>query len=390
MRGWRAVLAAALGVVVLFVSSRPVQFLALLYLVVLGLSWAYSRLTARYVVAGRKREVLRAQRFEPIEITLVVENRCPLPVPTLSVMDTPNHFFASEPGYFLIALRGGERKILRYTLESQSRGEYTLGPVVLKGSDPLGLFPWNKRYAERQRLVVYPEILPLRLESRSGLPAGNIRARSPIYEDVTRYSSLREYLPGDDLRRISWKASARTGRLTSMAYLPMLYAPVLILLNLMEEDYPLRYRSHRLERAITLAASLVVHFLGLGQEIGLLAAASLPGGGGLPAAAIRGTAAHATELLELLARVEAAREPMDFTQLPAASGMEVPVRTRVVAITPALSVAQAGRLAALRRAGCAVEVFLVGGESAHIPEEVAPTLPVHKVSDYGQELLLHE
>ena len=117
-------------------------------------------------------------------------------------------------------------------------------------------------------------------QTNEGLPAGSIRVDNPVYEDVTRYRSLREYLPGDSLRRVNWKASAKTGQLFVMDYLPLLHAPVLILLNLNSGDYPIRHRYHRIERAATLAASLVVHFLSLRQEIGLIASARRGPGGG--------------------------------------------------------------------------------------------------------------
>jgi uncharacterized protein (DUF58 family) len=217
------ILLVLLLIAVLFFPLLILQFLALLYICVIGFSYLYARITARYVTVRRKNRILRTHRFEPLEITLIVENRSFLPVSFLNVADQQNTFFASEPGNFLVKLRPGERRNLSYSIESQHRGQYTVGPAVIQGSDPLGFFPFRTQAAESQTLIVYPEVLPLALPGSEGLPVGAIRVENPIYEDITRYRSLREYLPGDSLRRVNWKASAKAGKLFVMDYLPLLH-----------------------------------------------------------------------------------------------------------------------------------------------------------------------
>jgi uncharacterized protein (DUF58 family) len=210
---------------------------------------------------------------------------------------------------------------------------------------------------------------------------------NPIYEDITRYRSLRDYLPGDTLRRVNWKASAKTGKLFVTDYLPLLHAPVLILLNLRTQDYPLRYRYHRIERAATLAASLVIHFLALRQEIGLIACASLEEGETVPAVDIRGTHEHATTLLELLARIEPAEGGGDFSEYLFSSGLEVPVRTRVEVITPGLVELDLARLRRIKEKGCTVEIFLFGDQVQTYREKYGREFAILPVQDFGNELV---
>jgi uncharacterized protein (DUF58 family) len=378
---------ALLLVLVLFFPLRILQFVALLYIGVIGLSYLYSRILRRYVSVRRKDRVLRTHRFEALEITLIVENRSFLPVAYLDVADQQNTFFASEPGNFLIKLRSGECKTLSYSIESQKRGQYTVGPALIQGSDPLGFFPFRIQASESQTLIVYPEVLPLSLFNSEGLPAGNIRVENPVYEDMTRYRSLREYLPGDSLRRVNWKASAKTGQLFVTDYLPRLHAPVLILLNLNSQDYPMRFRYHRIERAATLAASLVVHFLSLRQEIGLIASAHLEGDEMMPAAEIRGSHGHATTLLEMLGKMEPARGGPDFSELLFTSGIELPVRTRVEVITPVLRPLDLIRLRQLRENSCTVELFVLGEQLQSAGELCGQEFPIFSVQDFGSELI---
>jgi uncharacterized protein (DUF58 family) len=381
------VLLALLLILALFFPLRILQFLALLYICAIVFSYLYSRITARYVTVRRKNRILRTHRFEPLEITLIVENRSFLPVSFLNVVDQQNTFFSSEPGNFLVKLKPGERKNLSYSIESQHRGQYTVGPAVIQGSDPLGFFPFRTRAAESQALIVYPEVLPLSLPNAEGLPVGTIRVENPVYEDITRYRSLREYLPGDSLRRVSWKASAKAGKLFVMDYLPLLHAPVLILLNLNRRDYPLRLRHHRIERAATLAASLIVHFLSLRQEIGLIAAGRLQGEEGIPFAEIRGTHGHATTLLEMLGRMESAADGPDFSELPFTSAVELPVRTRLLVITPVLGQIDVNRLRQIRERGCTVELFIPGEQLQAAGELCGGEFSIFPVQDFGHELI---
>jgi len=385
----RAPLSFFLIAVLLFFPFRILQIISLLYLAVLGVSFALSRLAAGSLVVRRHDLLLRAHRFDPLQIVLTIENRSPLPIPGVSLIDTIGPLFSREPGKFVIRLRPWEKRRISYTIESQHRGEYSVGPAALLGSDPLGFFPWRQSYGEVERLIIYPEVLPLRLPLSTGLPAGNVRSQDRLYEDLTRYRSLREYVPGDDARKISWKVSARLGSLHTMEYVPFLFAPVLILMNMNAEDYPFRFRSLWVERSTVLAASLVMHFFSLGQEIGLIASAAVKGERGLPVARISGAPGHAAAILEMLARMDVSRGPGDFTRLLYASGVDIPVRTHIKVITPLLTDAQHAFLREVKQKGNAVELFLMGGDALAPRELLTREFPLFVVSEYGNELIDH-
>ena len=387
MKTIRLPLSLLLISVLLFLPIRILQIISLLYLAALGVSFAYSRFMAGALVVHRHDLLLRAHRFDPIQIVLAIENKSPLPVPGISLVDTIGPLFSREPGKFVFRLRPWEKKRISYTIESQHRGEYSVGPAALLCSDPLGFFPWRRSYGEVERLIIYPEVLPLRLPLSSGLPAGNVRSPDRRYEDPTRYRSLREYIPGDDARKISWKVSARLGSLHTMEYVPFLFAPVLILVNLNSDDYPFRFRSLWLERAAVMAASLVMHFYSLGQEIGLIASASLKKEGAVPVARISSSPGHAAAILEMLARMDVSRDSGDFTRLLFSSGVNIPVRTHIKVVTPSLTDMQRAFLREVKLKGNEVELFLLGGNALAPSETLAQEFPLYVVSEYGSELI---
>ncbi|MBI4305779.1 MAG: DUF58 domain-containing protein [Chloroflexi bacterium] len=94
------------------------------------------------------------------------------------------------------------------------RGEYNLGPLVIRSADPFGIFPQEIRLAEARKLRVFPRIIELpdfilQATEISGEHAR--RRRSPILSPEV--SSVREYQPGDAISRIHWPSTARTARL---------------------------------------------------------------------------------------------------------------------------------------------------------------------------------
>lgn len=99
-----------------------------------------------------------------------------------------------------------------YTVQPPHRGRFQFGPVDVRCWRPGGWLLRQVRIKADESAAVYPDVLAIKrydLTLRRGmrLMLGLRRARPP--GATTAFAGLREYLPGDDVRRISWKASAR-------------------------------------------------------------------------------------------------------------------------------------------------------------------------------------
>ena len=395
--------------VVLFAPPPPMRILAAGLLAIRALAVAYLLIVRAGVTARRGEPLVHANRYTPFTCTLTVRNRTPLPIHFLTVADRIGSFAARQPAQFVVGLGPWEERSFSYELEGRERGEYQLGPVDLVGTDAFGFFPWRAQVSCYQRVIVYPNIYALDLHHKRGLPSGSLKVLNKLYEDVTRYRSLREYQPGDEPKRINWKASARMGALFSMEYVPSIYFPVLVLLNLTADDYPLVQRAHLVERAIEAAASLVFYFVGIGQEVGLVttgrigqttggdtaeAAAADDDSGAIAGAAytvepVRAGYAHAAHLLEQLARVSAVtgEQAANFVDVVQRGGVSVASGSRVAVVTPPLKEQQRAGLLALRRRGYDVEVFLVSTHQARREDLQVEGLTSHTVGGYGRELV---
>lgn len=101
----------------------------------------------------------------------------------------------------------------RYRLPTERRGTVDVGPMLLVRGDPLGLARRVRECGAVESLLVRPRTVALPV-----LPAGRTHhlegPTSDTAEDGTlTFHSLREYVLGDDLRRVHWRSSARTGTL---------------------------------------------------------------------------------------------------------------------------------------------------------------------------------
>lgn len=110
-------------------------------------------------------------------------------------------------------LRAGGSQELHYALPTTRRGRITVGPLRLERTDPLGLARRIRSYGSADTLVVRPRVCLLPV-----LPSGKAHHVEGPTSDTAddgslTFHALREYVLGDDLRRVHWRSTARTGTL---------------------------------------------------------------------------------------------------------------------------------------------------------------------------------
>jgi uncharacterized protein (DUF58 family) len=370
-----------------FAPAASFRVIAAAVLLVTLVAFLSTRLAARLVSVRRETDVLRVNRSQPFAVRLVVESRWPLPLVDILVTDAPGGLRTVDPTTFLLQLGPMERRVVSWTAEAHERGAFTVGPVHVAGPAAFGLGGWARTERAVLEVIAYPAAFPLALAHRPGLPSGNVAVASRLYEDVTRFRSIREYVSGDEPRRISWKVSARLGRLATVEYSPAISVPTLVLLDLAAPHYPVARRYALLERAIEVAASLVTHFTELKQQVGLIASGAVGEGGAWLAVPLRAGADHAMGILEALALVRPSADPVPLVELALRSGVGIPAGTRICAVVPPLSAEAGASLHALRRRGHAVEAFFLVGDAARSLDTSLAGAVSHEVTESGTELL---
>jgi uncharacterized protein (DUF58 family) len=119
-----------------------------------------------------------------------------------------------SPRFVVDRLPAGATAKLRYRLDGGRRGRHVLGPLRLRLMDPFGLVERNAVGADSAALLVVPRVRPLgRGGPAGGQGGGGEGSRRTISVHGEDDVSVREYRHGDDLRKVHWRATARTGEL---------------------------------------------------------------------------------------------------------------------------------------------------------------------------------
>jgi uncharacterized protein (DUF58 family) len=214
-RGWCSLGAGAgLWLVALFVGSPDLHavaagLIALPLLAVMFVRWSR-------VAIDVHRSLSQARVFPgaKVVVTLRVENRGRAILPFLLLQDAVPPSVGRPARLVVTGIPPQNTQTVSYSIVCRRRGLFDVGPLQLMFSDPFGLARAPIRTQAVSELVVYPEvedIEPWRLGIQ-GQGAGESAARH-LHRSAAEFYTMREYVTGDDLRRIHWPSVARTGQL---------------------------------------------------------------------------------------------------------------------------------------------------------------------------------
>ena len=117
--------------------------------------------------------------------------------------------------YTLLYMRPWQEVSFEYTLKLPLRGHYHLGPVKMRVKDAFDLF-YNERIEESiHSFSVFPEIEILEEQVITSRAPKLLSGAMPlnVIGTGTEFYSLREFVPGDSLRSVNWKALAKKGKM---------------------------------------------------------------------------------------------------------------------------------------------------------------------------------
>jgi len=198
-------------------------------------------------------------------------------------------------------LHVGPRQTVTATavLTARARGEAVLEGVRVSSAFPFGLFRKSITCAHPQSILVHPRVLPLRRDALRELMSGShigwrSHNRKGPGED---FFGLRDYRPGDAVRSIAWKRTARTGEPVVRDHAAPHSGALVVVLNLNGADEEAN------ESAISLAASIAAEALRAGMDVGLE----------VPSHGVRvepeSSARQRTVILSALARIDLSETP---------------------------------------------------------------------------------
>lgn len=216
-RGW-TLAGAASGLIVAgrLLGAAELSVLGVITVSLLFAAWLWVRSRKRAVRVERSVHPHRVHVGGDARVDIEVDDPGPADSPQLMLTDVFDG--GRRAARFLVpSLRRGQRARAAYRVPTNRRGRYTLGPISLTVTDPFGLARRSWPAGAADEVTICPRVHELR--PPPGAP-GRLRSASPFAVrfhapavDGEEFLTLREYEVGDDLRRIHWRSTARTGEL---------------------------------------------------------------------------------------------------------------------------------------------------------------------------------
>lgn len=215
-RGW-SLLGAAAGLLVAarLLGTPELAAFGLASLVLLGLGTL--RVRSLHPALAVTREVRPARLHVGGEgrVDLLVTNTWSHSTPVLPVTEALGDSRRAAR-LLLPRLLPGQGARAAYRVPTTRRGRYSIGPLLVDISDPFGLTHRARRVGAADQITVCPrvrDILPPPDAAGARVAAAeSVRAHAPTPEG-DEFLTLRDYEVGDDLRKVHWKSTARTGEL---------------------------------------------------------------------------------------------------------------------------------------------------------------------------------
>ncbi len=153
------------------------------------------------------------------KIELSVSGECTIPQITIA-LDLPGSIVSNQNFYHLTPPDKGKILTLYWPVTAQVRGSFNLARVVLAGYSNLGLWEIRRTQTLDSEIRVYPDLLTERRNLSSlflyNLQAGNRMRRQG--GQGREFEKIREYIPGDSMDQIHWKATAKRNTPMSKVY----------------------------------------------------------------------------------------------------------------------------------------------------------------------------
>jgi uncharacterized protein (DUF58 family) len=318
----RAFLVGAVGLslVLGLATTRPALIaFALSVLLLVGLARASARRRLSGVF-GQRRLAPSAFEDEELLVEIALENRGRASLQLVEVADSFGAALADRKVLLDAGpLRPGRRHRLSYRAHcSRLWGIYTVGPLAVSLSDPLGLFSPRRVLPDIRPFDLFPRVHPVggleRLGARKSLVSSDPTSSRPGQSAL--YLGVRDFRPGDEVRRVHWPATARAGVPMVKQFELDLTPYFTLFLDLEREHRAGTGRKSTLEYVVRTAASLLASAARRGETVQLYAegreeVAVPPGRGELHLAyaldrLIRARQDGALALLDLVQREQAA------------------------------------------------------------------------------------
>ena len=290
-------------------------------------------------------ELDRDRQLEGRQVGLSLDLAAEHAVPRLEVLlDVPEGLVTEAPNPIVIRLAWGEGREVEFPILCRHWGTYGVGEIFWRARDSFGLLVYEGTAGVAHRLKVYPGgetlqnlLRPLETQAFSGNQVARNRGEGIEFAD------LRPFTPGDRIRRVNWRATARRGEPWVNEMHPERNADVVLFLDTFSEAR--RDDLGTLDLGVRAAAALAAVYLEEKDRVGLVSF-----GGFLNWLTVTSGTAQLYRIVDSLldAQIVLSYAWKDLDVIPTRT---LPPRALVIALSPLLDERAVGALLDLRARG---------------------------------------
>jgi uncharacterized protein (DUF58 family) len=293
---------AVLLILSVIINQIPLLLVSLIFFLTGSIARIWDRYCLSRIEFRRKLSSQRAFFGDKVYLEISVANRKPLPLPWFQIeeeipadltittessqrpeqeQNTGIREDLAKYGWYNrdnrtnishnISLGWYNRVTRRYPVTCDRRGLFAFGPTRIRSGDLFGIFSRESHIMKQHYLIVYPKMVPL---EQLGIPSrqlfGDVRTRSHIFEDPVLTMGIRDYHFGDSLKRVHWKATARTRKLQTKVFELTTTTDIALFLDVRTTNLTIfGVVPELLELAIVTAASITNYTISSGYRTGL-------------------------------------------------------------------------------------------------------------------------
>ena len=296
-------------------GSGPVEQLGFALLAVVGIAVGVVRLGRHDLHLKRTVSPPRAAQNQPVTVSIELRNEGRGAAPLLLLEDKLPPGLSGNARFAVHGIEATGRRKAGFVMKAVRRGRYDVGPLHLGFVDPFGLARVRWRALGVSSFLVHPRVERLSTARDSGerRSLASTARRQPTGARGEDFYTMREYVEGDDLRKIHWPATAKRGAFMIRQEETPWHTRSTILLDNGGAGHGGIGESSSFERSVEAAASLCDLYLrsGYGWRLTPASGMSLPSSRGND---------HFNRCLDTLATIQA--EPADDALLKRLTELE--------------------------------------------------------------------
>ncbi len=317
-------------------------------------SYLWARAMARQVVAQRALHYTALQVGDEIEEHISLENTSFLPVVWAEFKDQ-----SDLPGYTVSSVRMADSQSTlawRAHTVCSRRGTFTLGPWELRLGDPFNFFLVQHIYTQRQDILIYPPLAPLppHLLPHAAAVGTHRPLHQPLPAETIDAITVRQYIPGDPMRHLHWRTTARRQSPFTKVFEPEASSTVWLIPDFDPAVHVGAGIDNTEEMMVLLTASLTDQLLKMHLSVGLLACTD-----SLQVVAPRAGSMQLWSVLRTLAPLHPVAGGAALSHTLAQAQSLISIGDLAVVVTPAVTGNWPAALRQLTHQGSAAEALLI-------------------------------